>query len=107
MSLCGHVCRWQTVRLLHLFTRSPHSSLPSHLTPPAPSLSYSTGQGSYYRQDGSLAYKGAYLADKRHGQGEEVTFSGDRYTGYFVNGQRHGTGVLVLANGDRFEGTFR
>jgi hypothetical protein len=69
------------------------------------------GQGrQQYRVGKYVYYEGAYMNDKKHGQGVLCTRGqgcGGLYTGDFVRGRQTGRGVYASHNGDVYTGEFK
>jgi len=64
------------------------------------------GFGILTYKDGTVVYKGTYVKDVRHGEGEWQDLYGTTYKGIFINDKRTGDGELQLNNGDFYKGSF-
>lgn len=52
-------------------------------------------------------YRGEWLNDQRHGQGNSVYPNGDRYEGGWVEGKRRGLGTVSYSDGGTYHGEFQ
>lgn len=61
---------------------------------------------SCFLQDSGL-YKGEWVANRRHGEGNLLSVEQERYSGFWENGMRAGLGSQSYQNFDRYEGQWR
>ena len=64
------------------------------------------GDGILTYKDGTVLYKGTYVHDTWHGEGEWQDLYGTWYKGTFVLGKRTGSGEVQLSNGHFYKGDF-
>ena len=54
--------------------------------------------------DNGESYKGTWLNNEKHGDGEYNWPNGNSYRGEYRKGQREGVGVMTYKNGESYEG---
>jgi hypothetical protein len=65
-----------------------------------------SGQGIWYRSDGTESYRGGMRAGTRHGWGVLSLPDGDRYEGEWQNDKLHGQGRYQWQNGHTYNGSW-
>lgn len=63
------------------------------------------GDGMYTFANGNY-FKGGFVGDKRHGEGKYVWTCGDSYEGGWRDGHMEGKGTTLYSNGNRYDGDF-
>jgi len=65
-----------------------------------------TAVGPASVKEPTVAYRGEFFADQRHGFGAAYYEEGQRYVGRFDGGNMSGVGLYMHPNGERYEGLF-
>ena len=64
------------------------------------------GHGKFISADGKSIYEGEWVANEKHGVGNETFADGSKYIGDYEHGTRTGKGTFAWSNGQHYTGEF-